>query len=216
MEREPGHLVSCLRPWGAFKHLIFINDAHANDVGIVACLGNSSEEGKWIKVSLGEESLTFPLASDMDDTSLVGMSLDVSATNRLLGAAQSNGEDPVVPPAPILYMMTNDTVVVAFHIVDEEGGQYPGMVGLGDEGTNIRGDIKQGVNVSTEQSQAPNSMEAERPPQGPTQTVSAFGASVPAAPAFGQTGFGFGATTAPKFGSTGFGSGPSEYKDMYR
>lgn len=214
LQREPGHLVAGLRPWGAFKHLVFVNDAHANDVGIVACLGEANstmdDSGRWVKVSLEEESLTFPLSSDMDDTSLVGMSLDLSATQKLLAAGQVNGDDPSIPPAPILYMMTNDAVIVAFHIVNEDGDPYPAMAGATSIDTvGTRGGTEQGMDMATDKNQDQSStmMESERPLAAQPQAPSAFAASAPA-PSFGQSGFGFGAATgAPKFGATGFGAG---------
>lgn len=214
LQREPGHLVTSLRSWGAFKHLVFVNDAHANDVGIIACLGDPSspvadDSGRWLKVSLGEDSLTFPLSSELDDTSLVGMSMDLSATQKLLGGSQANGDDPAVPPAPILYMMTNDAVIVAFHIVNEDGGQYPAMAVASTSDASMRGGTEQGMDLALDKSQAPTptAMEPDRQISTQSQVPSAFSASIPA-PAFGQAGFGFGsAPAAPKFGTTGFGSG---------
>jgi len=81
MSREPGHQVAFLRAWGSFKHLVFVNDAHASDVGIIGCIGDTSasEEGVWSKISLEDESITFPLTPEMDDTSLIGMDIDLSA-----------------------------------------------------------------------------------------------------------------------------------------
>ena len=197
LAREPGHQTKLLRGWGRFKHLIFVNDAHASDVGIVACIGDASssdESGTWSKLSFEDGSITFPLTADMDDTSLIGMDMDLSADTSLLGANQANGDDPTIPPAPILYLLTNDAVVVAFHVVSEDGLPYPGMAHAINSAT-----ADQGMEMSMEKAPAPAQ---------PAPAPSAFGSSAGTAPSFGQSGFGFGASVAPKFGSSGFGSTP--------
>jgi nucleoporin NUP159 len=217
LSREPGHQIASLRGWGRFKHLVFVNDAHASNVGIIGCIGDASasEEGVWSKISSEDETITFPLTSEMDDTSLVGMDMDLSAETSLLGANQANGDDPTIPPAPILYLLTNDSVVVAFHIVSEDGLPYPGMVRAANSSTD------QAMEMSMEKSQRMDmsivkdqgmemSMEKIPTAQPAKAAPSAFGTSAPAAPSFGQTGFGFGAAPAPKFGSSGFGSAPGK------
>jgi nucleoporin NUP159 len=227
LSREPGHQIASLRGWGRFKHLIFVNDAHASDVGIIGCIGDvsASEEGAWSKISLGDESITFPLTSEMDDTSLIGMDMDLSADASLLGANQANGDDPTIPPAPILYLLTNDSVVVAFHIVGEDGLPYPSMVraanSSADQGMEMSMEKSQRMEMSVVKDQGMEmSMEktpaAAQPtkmshsPFGASTSPSPFGASAPAAPSFGQSGFGFGAAAVPKFGASGFGSAPSK------
>ncbi|KIM33490.1 hypothetical protein M408DRAFT_326194 [Serendipita vermifera MAFF 305830] len=200
LSREPGHQTKLLRGWGRFKHLIFVNDAHASDVGVVACIGDASttdESGTWSKLSFEDGSMTFPLTADMDDTSLIGMDFDFSADTSLLGANQANGDDPTIPPAPILYLLTNDLVVVGFHVVSEDGMQYPGMA---------QATADQGMEMATEKAPTPAPVQAAAPTQAPAATPSPFAASVPS---FGQSGFGFGAAAAPKFGSSGFGSTPA-------
>ncbi|PVF95894.1 hypothetical protein CPB86DRAFT_737916 [Serendipita vermifera] len=211
LARDPGHQVACLRDWGRFKYLCFVNDAHANDVGIIGCIGdptNAEEAGTWTKISLGEDSITFPLSSDMDDTSLIGMALDLSAKSKLLASNQANGDDPAIPPAPILYMYTNDSVVVAFHVVNEDAVPYPGMASA------VGAALDQDMDVGTSQNTAANSetmsTAAPTPAVGtPATKPSPFG-STSSTPAFGQSGFGFGASAAPKFGSSGFGSTPAQ------
>lgn len=198
LSREPGHQTKLLRGWGRFKHLIFVNDAHASDVGIMACIGDadaSEESGTWSKLSFEDGSITFPLTSEMDDTSLIGMDMDLSAETSLLGASQANGDDPTIPPAPILYLLTNDSVVVAFHVVSEDGVPYPGMAKA------VGSAADQGMEMSMDKAPAP-----VQPVARPT----AFGAASQGASSFGQSGFGFGGAAAPKFGSSGFGSAPGE------
>ncbi|CAG8667217.1 11092_t:CDS:2, partial [Acaulospora colombiana] len=154
LARDPGHQVSSLRDWGRFKYLCFVNDAHANDVGIIGCIGdstNAEDAGTWSKISLGEDSITFPLSSDMDDTSLIGMAMDLSAKTKLLASNQANGDDPAIPPAPILYLYTNDCVVVAFHVVNEDPVPYPGMA------TAAGAAFDQDMDVGTSQNTAANS-----------------------------------------------------------
>jgi nucleoporin NUP159 len=191
LTREPGHQTATLRSWGRYKHLLFVNDAHASDVGIIGCIGDSNsaeDSGNWAKISLGDDSITFPLSSDMDETSLIGMGLDLSAEKPLLGASQANGDDATIPPAPILYMLTNDAVVIAFHIVNEDGVPYPGMASA--TGTGRSADI---------------AME-----QTPTQATTQIPVQVPVEPAPKPMGFaGFASTNTPAFGQSGFGSKPA-------
>ena len=228
LSREPGHQVASLKHWGRFKQLCFINDAHATNVGIFGCIGDPAsgdESGVWSTISLGEESLTFPLSSDMDDTSLIGMALDLSATNKLLGSSQVNGDDPAIPPAPIIYIYTNDAVIVGFHIVNEDGVPYPAMANASTAGASLGG-TEQGMDMATEKTgsngdsgSVMETSKAATPMNTTTPGTPAFGfAAVPNAStsgqtsAFGKSAFGFGAaaSSAPKFGSSGFGSASGE------
>lgn len=202
LSREPGHQMATLRSWGRFKYLLFVNDAHATDVGIVGCIGDANtvdDSGVWTKISLGDESLTFPMSSDMEETSLIGMDVDLSAEKQLLGASQANGDDPTIPPAPILYLFTNDAVVVAFHIVNEDGLPYPGMFAAAGS--------REGVDTAMDQAPVQAPVQAPtQAPAGPAAVKSGFAGFANANPsAFGQTGFGS-RPAAPTFGSTGFGS----------
>ncbi|KAG8830152.1 hypothetical protein FRC17_005344 [Serendipita sp. 399] len=218
--REPGHQTVALKSWGDFKHLCFINDTHATNVGIFACIGNapgSDETGAtWSTISLGEEAITFPLTSELDDTSLIGMSLDVSATKNLLGSSQANGDDPAIPAAPIIYLYTSDAVVAAFHVINEDGSQYPGMgQAVASTSNNLAG-TEQGMEVAMAPTTTiePNKtiMETSKTatPMSTTPIPTGFGSLAPApTAAFGQSGFGFGGSSAPKFGSSGFGSAPA-------
>ncbi|KAH8117765.1 hypothetical protein DFH11DRAFT_857205 [Phellopilus nigrolimitatus] len=177
--RPPGAFTVVMRNWDPAKVLIFIGDSTSSDIGVI---GSFEENGlsmeTWCNLSLEETSTpSVPLDANAEDTVPLALEMDLTRS-----------KDDDHPPPPILYLYASDGTLQAWHVSNEKGGSYPGMV-------------------------EPNSTVAQ-PAQAdinPPAVSSAFGQPSTAAPTFGSTSFGnavpkFGQPSTPTFGTMGFAS----------
>lgn len=129
LPREPGGHGVVLRGWTNIEYLLLASDARATDVGALVALppGPGQPFGDVFKVDMTESSMTIPLDAEAGETTILGMGLDLTGTQPLHSSSQAVGDDPELPPMPVLFFYNNDGVVSAYHIINEAGHKYPGM-----------------------------------------------------------------------------------------
>jgi nucleoporin NUP159 len=129
LPREPGGHGVILRGWTNIEYLLLASDAHATDVGALVALPPATGQpfGDVFKIDMTESSMTIPLDAEAGETTILGMDLDLTATQPLHSSIQAIGDDPELPPMPILFFYNNDGVVSAYHIINEAGPKYPRM-----------------------------------------------------------------------------------------
>jgi nucleoporin NUP159 len=129
LPREPGGHGVVLRGWTNIEYLLLASDAHATDVGALVAIPPAQGQpfGDVFKVDMTESSMTIPLDAEAGETTILGMGLDLTGTQPLHSSNQAVGDDPELPPMPILFFYNNDGVVSAYHIINEAGHKYPGM-----------------------------------------------------------------------------------------
>ena len=129
LSREPGGHGVVLRGWTNIEYLLLASDARATDVGTIVALPPAPGQpfGDVFKVDMTESSMTLPLDAEAGETTILGMDLDLTGTQPLHSSNQAVGDDPELPPMPILFFYNNDGVVSAYHIINEAGHKYPGM-----------------------------------------------------------------------------------------
>ncbi|OBZ72331.1 hypothetical protein A0H81_07501 [Grifola frondosa] len=128
--RPPGSFTVVLRSWEPARFLIFVGDSSSSDIGLI---GSLAEPGvpplqTWYNLDLEETSTpSVPLDKEMFDTVLLGLALDLTASESVSYTAPS-GEEVDVPPPPIMYAYSNDGTLSGWHIINTKGSAYPGMV----------------------------------------------------------------------------------------
>lgn len=134
------------------------------------------------EMSIDSRRAQLPVTEDMNDTSPIGMTLDLSSPDKVLKPIPSEEMDQSSTPLPALMVLNNEGVLASWWIVYNDsirqGTAYPGLVAAG----------AQQVNQATSVSKVPSSN-------------SVFG-STASAPAFGQSAFGTSASQGSAFGST--------------
>ncbi|KZW02766.1 hypothetical protein EXIGLDRAFT_703530 [Exidia glandulosa HHB12029] len=202
-KRVPGPLNVVLKNWGSVKFLIFAGDGPASDIGVIGCVGE-----QWGNLALEETSRpALPLTAEMDESALFGLELDLTANESLDMSEQPGDDTPQLPPAPILMAYTSEGALVAWHVIAQREGQYPGMTSVpGSSLMSARPITPPPTNTQPASQPSPFSQPAaaqSTSPFGAPKPTGAFG-TTSTAPAFGSTSFG--SSAAPAFGSTGFGS----------
>jgi hypothetical protein len=111
------------------KTLIVIANAGTNELAVVG----QGDDGAWATWMLDEASMPrLPLSEDdVSDTYPVGLAFDLSATEPLDPYDAAESETPV-PAMPVLYFLTNEGSICAYHAYNDElaklGGCYADMV----------------------------------------------------------------------------------------
>ena len=182
-----GYRYTCmLRDWSPMKHFVFMTCSASTDVGVLGF-----KDG-WKALVLEETSrpvLPFLSGDDFCDSSPMALALDLTAEDPVPDPnAAEKGEDPsaTLPATPILYIYTNDGVLLGYHVIYTETDKpYPGMI-------TGQGAISHSPNAST-------NVFASIPP---AFAESVHGSTTPnRTPTFGSTSA-FGAVSQPAFGST--------------
>ena len=182
-----GYRYTCmLRDWSPMKHFVFMTCSASTDVGVLGF-----KDG-WKALVLEETSrpvLPFLSGDDFCDSSPMALALDLTAEDPVPDPnAAEKGEDPsaTLPATPILYIYTNDGVLLGYHVIYTETDKpYPGMI-------TGQGAISHSPNASTNVSSS----------IPPAFAESVHGSTTPnRTPTFGSTSA-FGAVSQPAFGST--------------
>ena len=179
--RWPCRYACTLRDWMPMKHIIFMACSASTDVGVIGF------KHAWEALELEETSrpvLPFSSQDETSDTAPVALALDLSSTDSVPDPnAAAKGEDPsaTLPAVPILYVYTNDGVLLAYHVIFTEAeAPYPGMVSIGSNPAFF-----------------PSALPAPTIPQPSSTPAPAFGSTFTPMPTFAST-----STPAPTFGST--------------
>lgn len=203
--RPPGSFVVALRQWEPSKFLLFTGDGTSSDIGLIGCVPDAGGNEEWINFTMEENSTpSVPLDQDMNDTVLVGLALDLTATDGFAHKTAS-GEDCVLPPPPIMYAYASDGTIVGWNLLNTVGKPYPGMV----SGQGVADFMETSVDMDAKPSEpAPVQpspfAQATSPQPSAAQPASGFGQPSPT-PAFAQSAFG----QPSSFGKPAFGGGAS-------
>ncbi|KAJ3090807.1 hypothetical protein HK102_002594, partial [Quaeritorhiza haematococci] len=110
--RKTHYLFSHLKSWGKdLKYLLFIANAASTDVGVIAGLSNNW--GIWDLMDTSR--VTMPLNAEDNDTLPVGIVVDCTST---IGLPPPSPDDPPIEPCPILLVMNNEGLLLAYHVVN--------------------------------------------------------------------------------------------------
>jgi len=195
-----GYRYTCmLRDWSPMKHFVFMTCSASTDVGVLGF------KNGWKALVLEETSrpvLPFLSGDEFCDSSPVALALDLTAEDPVSDPnAAEKGEDPsaTLPATPILYIYTNDGVLLGYHVIYTETDKpYPGMI----TGQAV---VPHSSNASTK---APASIP-------PAFAESVHGCTAPnITPTFGSTSA-FGAVSQPAFGSTSTFGQPSSFGSTF-
>ena len=180
--RNPGAFILVFRNWDPVKFLLVIGDSTSQEIGSIGCYVEASGE-VWYNLNVDEAyTPSLPLDKDLNDTILLGLDLDLTATNKY-DHLSTSGEKVEVPPPPIMYAYSSDGTFIGWHVVNGTAKMYPGMKNAAGESS---------VDAPMSVTPAPSTMNETEP--------SGFGVPQP------STGFGGpGKPPQPTFGSTGFG-----------
>ncbi|KAH9902536.1 hypothetical protein C8Q73DRAFT_634146 [Cubamyces lactineus] len=202
--KPPGSFVVVLRNWEPSRLLLFVGDSTSSDIGLVGSLsGSGSQLDSWYNFTLEETSTpSVPLDSDMNETVLLGLELDLT-NNKPYTYTGPSGEETDVPPPPIMYLYASDGTLTGWHVIQTQGIAYPGMVAASSipaitspaaaTQTTTPGDFASPAAPSTSPSQ-PRAFDSTSATPGTNLGFSAFSG---APSAFGSTGFGFGKPASP-------------------
>ena len=216
-ERKPAHhFVQRLREWSSLTDMIVVASTVSTDVGVFTKSKTPLSETPSITdvftttTTPEGRQATMPMV-DNNDTSPIGMALDMSPTEKIarpIPNDESLDESPI--PLPALYVLNNEGTLSMWWIVYNESIRknqpYPDLIAAGGP-RSLDQKTGQGV-VSPTTSAQPSS------PMLPPSSTSAFGtfgqtSSTPSqTPAFGQATFGHPSSTPsqkPAFGQSLFG-----------
>ncbi|KAE9984833.1 hypothetical protein EG328_008235 [Venturia inaequalis] len=194
----PTHYINRLRNWHTLTDMLIFSSVASTDVGLITQstvpLASGAPEGVYTGTSFADDTqragLPMSAMDDMQETSPIGMALDLSSADKIPKPIPGDEMDESPFPLPGLLLLNNEGVLCAWWIVNKtavrENKIYPGLV------------VAEGA--VTPPSAAPAAMST--PQQTAFGTPSAFGAAggfaKAAAPAFGQSSFG-------STGNVGFG-----------
>ncbi|CAD6910036.1 unnamed protein product, partial [Tilletia controversa] len=228
--RSGRRFTTWLRNWAPMKHVIFSANVPSTDVGAIGCTAADSGAGAWKFLELEETSrpvLPFSSVDNASDTSPFGLALDLTAVedveDPMAGIKGENGAK--LPAAPILYIYTNDGVLLGYHVINttDGAGKYAGVVGAPVGGKAERSAVP--VSALKSEAQAPadaSSSQAREPASIDREATEPEVASAPQAEpkvagAGPSSAFSFGATpnVAPQVAADGpasafsFGAAPN-------
>ena len=219
--------------------LIVVSSTASVDVGLFTradvALTNEHEAAKITKVftstSIAEDSrrAQLPMSDNLQDTSPIGVALDLSATEKVLRPLPAEEIDESAGPLPALMILNNEGVLASWWIVYSESIRqrttFPGLTAVSDSQTPAQAPPTKSAapftNSSPQQANSsfgqtalnmsgPNSLFGTSS-VGPTQSSWASGASANAisqnnAPAFGKPAFGSSIPLGASAGGSSFGS----------
>ncbi|KAK0547378.1 hypothetical protein OC845_004125 [Tilletia horrida] len=181
-----------LRNWNPMKHIIFTASVPSTDVGAIGCLSNQSGPEAWKLLELEETSrpvLPFSSVDNATDTSPFGLALDLTAVEDVDDpTAMARGEDGAkLPPVPVLYIYTNDGVLLGYHVINAEpgAGQYAGVIGKPPKSVSASAVLPQAQQVEEiEPAAAASETKSPNPPvapETPKAAIPTFSFGVPEA-----------------------------------
>lgn len=204
--RNPGAFVLVFRNWDPVKFLLVVGDSTSQEIGSIGCYMEASGE-VWYNLNVDEAyTPSLPLDKDMNDTILLGLDLDLTATSKYDHLSPS-GEKVEVPPPPIMYAYSSDGTFIGWHVTNGTAKMYPGMKNAVAESS---------VDAPMSLTPAPSTMnEDHASSSGVTQPFTGFGGLEKSSqPTFGSTGFGQSSGTPSTFspgtqtgGFAGFANG---------
>ncbi|KAJ3472570.1 hypothetical protein NLG97_g10881 [Lecanicillium saksenae] len=226
-EKAPHHNILRLRNFDPdLQDLLMVSSTASTDVGLLSrskkALANDQPADQITGVFTTTELLddtrrpTLPMTESMDDSTPVGVSLDLSSKEKVYRPIPSDEELKESPsPLPGLWVLTHEGVLCAWWLVYtdsiKQGTTYSGLAVAGDS-------------ASMPPPSQPATTTPSASPFAPGK-LSAFVSTTPAAPAFGSSsglgqksspwGSGGAATTTPAqtggatFGQSSFGNAPS-------
>lgn len=190
----PTHYINRLRNWHTLTDMLIFSSVASTDVGLITQstvpLASGAPEGVYTGTSFADDTqragLPMSALDDMQDTSPIGMALDLSSTDKIPKPIPGDEMDESPFPLPGLLLLNNEGVLCAWWVVNKaavrENKIYPGLI------------VAEGAVT------APAAMSVPQQPAfgGPSAFGAAGGFAKPAAPAFGQSSFG-------STGNVGFG-----------
>ncbi|RKO97706.1 hypothetical protein CXG81DRAFT_20919 [Caulochytrium protostelioides] len=94
-------------------HVLFFCSSQSETMGVIA---HNKDSGDWETWNLPEgKSAVLPLTADSEDTFPLGLALNTTSCDPF---RSSNPDQGLIPAAPILFIMTTEGVVIAYHVVD--------------------------------------------------------------------------------------------------
>jgi nucleoporin NUP159 len=202
--RPPGAFTIVLKGWDPAKILLLVGDSTTADIGLAYC----TADDKWQKLSFDEGAPSMPLDADQNETTMIGLELDLKNTTPY-DVTTSTGETVSVPPPPVVWAYASDGTVTAWYVVNTTGTQYPGM-GPVSALSPVLAQAAPSVPTTGPFSPVvqPAFAQSSQPTFGqPSQPGGTFGSAGPTPPAFGQPAFGQVSTPASTFGqSSTFGN----------
>ncbi|KAF2429647.1 hypothetical protein EJ08DRAFT_679808 [Tothia fuscella] len=213
----PTHYISRLRKWHHISDMIIFSSVVSTDVGMMTrsdipltkATELSEEEitNVYTLTSFADDTkrATLPMSiiDDGDDTTAIGMALDLSAEEKVYQPIPGDEIDYSSHPLPAMMLLNHEGILAAWWIVVNdtirEEIAYPGLVTVEAGGVSSQGPTA--VNTSAPQVSSP-------PPQ-----TSGFGFGKPAESSFGKPAQpAFGQPPAPAFGqpaAPAFGASPA-------
>lgn len=194
----PTHYINRLRNWHTLTDMLIFSSVASTDVGLITQstvpLASGAPEGVYTGTSFADDTqragLPMSAMDDMQETSPIGMALDLSSTDKIPKPIPGDEMDESPFPLPGLLLLNNEGVLCAWWIVNKaavrENKIYPGLI------------VAEGA--VTAPSAAPATMSTPQQPAfgGPSAFGSAGGLAKPAPSTFGQASFG-------STGNVGFG-----------
>ncbi|ORX36164.1 hypothetical protein BD324DRAFT_652063 [Kockovaella imperatae] len=122
-----------LKAWGSdTKHLAFMISGLASEIGVMRGRDSEqpSEPPQWELLILDETSRgVMPAAkAGRDDTSVLGLALDLTTSKPIIRGIQGGIELPELPPPPRVIAYSQEGFIVSFNVQYESAGSYPGML----------------------------------------------------------------------------------------
>ncbi len=226
--KTPHHTILRLRNFDPdLQDLLMVSSTASTDVGLLTrskkALANGWQAGQVTGVFTTTELLddtrrpTLPMTESMDDSTPVGVSLDLSSKEKVYRPLPSDEElKESASPLPGLWVLTHEGILCAWWFVYEDSIR---------QGTTYSGLAVAGDSAAMPPPAQPATTTPTASPFAPAKLSATFGSPAPAAPAFGSSsglgqssspwGSGGAATTTPSqtggatFGQSSFGDAPS-------
>jgi nucleoporin NUP159 len=187
-----------LKNWGTrSRRLNFMISGLASTIGILhAPEGVDAPWESLILEETGRGSMPAGKKGVNDDTSCLGLALDLTSQMPIKRGMEGGVEVPDLPPAPRLLAFSQEGFLVSFNVINPEGGAFPGMI----KPREFVESNSESENVVTAEISKPAGPEAFGSTlEKPAPSVSAFGgvSTSSTTPAFGFSEFGAGTKPSP-------------------
>ncbi|KAL7805197.1 hypothetical protein V8C44DRAFT_361262 [Trichoderma aethiopicum] len=221
-DKTPHHSILRLRDFPPdLQDLLIVSSTASTDIGLLTRSKNAlatdkpaeSITGVFTTTELLDDSKrpTLPMTDSMEDSTPIGIALDLSSKDKVYKPIPSDEELEESPtPLPGFWVLTHEGVLCSWWIIYtdsiKKGTAYPGL-------TAVQGDAASAPAVAAS---------SASPFSNAAAGASPFSSATPAAPAFGSAAplgqkaspWASGSSTAPSagggaFGSSSFGSAPS-------